>query len=355
MKKVLLSLCMCSLAVFGFAQEQVVINENFDALNLGNVGTDFTGTTAGQGGIYLYGGSAASYQIINIDVPHGKSLQLTSGNGAPPASGANTNERWAWKNISTTASATNDITVIQAQIFTGPATGAGTIKVILYGPIGASSSTIGGIKYNYATKTIQGEANVSVPSYPPSGTSGTLTLTLGTQVFPANTWVNVEYRYNKTTGAHKYIYSDGTNTYTYDYTGGNVTIGGTAYPAVVVPNLVAAECDIVSTTAAGNTVENIASVDNFIVKFSNSTLLSTSEVSNISKASFFIYPNPTVDIINIKTDKKIKSFSIIDFSGRVMDAKNVDNKIDVSHLQSGTYILSVETSDGIVSEKFIKK
>jgi hypothetical protein len=48
-------------------------------------------------------------------------------------------------------------------------------------------------------------------------------------------------------------------------------------------------------------------------------------------------------------------YTIYDFSGRVIDRCNVENGIiDVSALQTGLYLIVVETSSGMNSGKFIK-
>ncbi|MFC6267958.1 T9SS type A sorting domain-containing protein [Frigoriflavimonas asaccharolytica] len=100
-------------------------------------------------------------------------------------------------------------------------------------------------------------------------------------------------------------------------------------------------------TGATNTTALI--FDTFAI---NSTL-STNEVS--AEDLFSIYPNPTSDVLNIKTDGKIKSVTIFDMAGRKMDVKILDSKIDVKNLDAGGYLISVETTKGISTEKFIKK
>lgn len=84
-----------------------------------------------------------------------------------------------------------------------------------------------------------------------------------------------------------------------------------------------------------------------------SALLATQEnqINNV----FSIYPNPTSDVLNIKTSEKIKSASIFDMVGRNMDVKVIDNTLDVRNLETGSYIISIETAKGISTQKFIKK
>lgn len=96
-------------------------------------------------------------------------------------------------------------------------------------------------------------------------------------------------------------------------------------------------------------------VDNLIVK--NGTL-STSEIDK-QKNIIKIYPNPTSDFVNIKSEKKISEVSIFDLTGKIINQtkeENNDLKIPVHHLPSGTYILQIKNSEGILSsQKFIRK
>lgn len=40
---------------------QTIATDNFNSLTSGNLATDVTGATAGQGGYYIYGGAASDY------------------------------------------------------------------------------------------------------------------------------------------------------------------------------------------------------------------------------------------------------------------------------------------------------
>lgn len=81
------------------------------------------------------------------------------------------------------------------------------------------------------------------------------------------------------------------------------------------------------------------------------TTLATDEVS---KSKTNIFPNPTKGVVNIKTDKKIKSTSILDLSGKIISRGNSE-KVDLSSFTKGTYLLQVEFADGTTStEKIIK-
>jgi len=78
--------------------------------------------------------------------------------------------------------------------------------------------------------------------------------------------------------------------------------------------------------------------------------LGTSELKDLS-----IYPNPTSEYINILNVKhKIEKVVIFDLSGKKM-LSDTQQKINVSKLPSGVYMLSVKTEDGIKNFKFIKQ
>lgn len=83
--------------------------------------------------------------------------------------------------------------------------------------------------------------------------------------------------------------------------------------------------------------------------------LSTAETKN--KANFItsIYPNPTKGGITIKTDKKIKSTSVIDMSGKMLNTAETEN-VDISTLPKGIYMVKVDFADGTSkTEKVIKE
>lgn len=70
----------------------------------------------------------------------------------------------------------------------------------------------------------------------------------------------------------------------------------------------------------------------------------------------FIYPNPSTDYINIRNFKNISSYNILDLSGRIItNEKNFqDQRIDVSSLKKGNYVLQIIAKDKTYSFKFIK-
>ncbi|KXX70922.1 T9SS type A sorting domain-containing protein [Flammeovirga sp. SJP92] len=69
-----------------------------------------------------------------------------------------------------------------------------------------------------------------------------------------------------------------------------------------------------------------------------------------------IYPNPTSNLININSFSAITSCRILDLSGKeLIKIEQAVEHIDISSLQAGTYILEVQTSEGVSSKKLIKQ
>jgi len=76
------------------------------------------------------------------------------------------------------------------------------------------------------------------------------------------------------------------------------------------------------------------------------------ENNNLVNVNF--YPNPATDVLNIVSDHTIKNVRIINFTGQILFDQNFSNTnltIETSVLQSGLYIIRVETSGGVKTGK----
>ena len=78
---------------------------------------------------------------------------------------------------------------------------------------------------------------------------------------------------------------------------------------------------------------------------------STSINYEIENNNFSIYPNPTKDFIII--NENVDIVNIFDLTGRLVLISKED-KIDISYLPSGTYILQAKTDTNIKTTKFVK-
>lgn len=87
-------------------------------------------------------------------------------------------------------------------------------------------------------------------------------------------------------------------------------------------------------------------------------------VEKVELKDLKIYPNPTTNILNISfstTDIEKIKFDIFDLNGRLIQTVSQDNsnqinqQINVENLQTGTYILVINTGKYTSTHKFIKK
>ncbi|MDB4225727.1 T9SS type A sorting domain-containing protein [Algibacter sp.] len=119
----------------------------------------------------------------------------------------------------------------------------------------------------------------------------------------------------------------------------------------------------VSGVAEGDS--NILSINSNITDTFNARRFSISviEVNNTLSNNDFnqnnvsIYPNPVKDVLTIETNNTLKGVSVYNINGsRVFDIKNVSSKIiDLSTLNSGMYILKIETNETTEYKRLIKK
>ena len=72
------------------------------------------------------------------------------------------------------------------------------------------------------------------------------------------------------------------------------------------------------------------------------------------KKNFKIYPNPVSSILTIQSEKSIDTIEVFDTLGRLVLTKKSTNTLDVSSLQSGTYLMKIGSQNSIESIKFIK-
>ncbi|ATL75913.1 propanediol utilization protein [Chryseobacterium piperi] len=72
--------------------------------------------------------------------------------------------------------------------------------------------------------------------------------------------------------------------------------------------------------------------------------------------SIQIYPNPTSDVLNVTKVSSKALFTITNMAGQiVMNGQITDNKISVSRLNTGAYLISIEDKGKVFNSKFIKK
>jgi hypothetical protein len=342
MTKKLLYFCIV-LGTFNLVNGQVLLNDNYNTLTIGNVGTDVAGTAAGQGGYYTFatGGANTNFQIVADTPAQGNVVQLT---GSATATGS----KFMYKDISAawgTRTIGNNVINVEFDLFTGPATTSkNSARVYIYNDDG--STVLGGLSLNLETKALSG-----IAYYDNAGTINTYGFNLGTAgavvTLAANTWVRIGVSYNTTTNQ---VIWKGTGFYSGVTGAGSAT--GTNNPG---------EVDYLHGAGTSNTVSAISKYDNLVVRTSIvENLLGKSDFNMVNAQIANIYPNPVIDFASINLiDTQIIAITVIDINGRIVktgDTNELSNaKINLSDLTSGIYLLKIETERGITTEKIIKK
>ena len=118
-----------------------------------------------------------------------------------------------------------------------------------------------------------------------------------------------------------------------------------------------------STLVVGNSISNLANIYfdyNFPIVTNTATstfqVLATNEFD--SNNALTLYPIPVKDNLNFsfKNSEITSSISIYNLLGQLIQTiTNPSNSIDVSNLQSGSYLIKVTTDKGISSGKFVKE
>lgn len=107
--------------------------------------------------------------------------------------------------------------------------------------------------------------------------------------------------------------------------------------------------------ASGSTFRSSRST-NFCTTQSNNNYNYTSVDTDDTNSHLQVYPNPVKEILNISLNGfEAQTYQIVDLNGRIVMQGNYTEKLDVSHLQSGTYVLKLMIGEKSKTERFIKK
>lgn len=80
------------------------------------------------------------------------------------------------------------------------------------------------------------------------------------------------------------------------------------------------------------------------------------ETPTVSESSVNIYPNPVNNKLFVSTNSKIEAISIYTITGVMVYNENISNNvIDVTNLNSGIYFVKINTKEGEIIERFVKK
>jgi hypothetical protein len=82
----------------------------------------------------------------------------------------------------------------------------------------------------------------------------------------------------------------------------------------------------------------------------------SSSIENIKTSKINVFPNPTQNKLNIKSDVKIKEVITINSMGQMSEFDIINNSIDISTLPIGIYTIQIKDENGnLFTNKFIKE
>lgn len=334
---------------------QVLYSENFDNLTLGNVGTDFTGATPGQGGWYTLSNTATANQSNNyfkvVSEPNkGKVLELSAIPNSATYGGNFLQKKdlhLLWNNRSNG----NDICKLEFDFYTeNPVTSNGITHFWLMANNDNSISNtkkyiVGFIRYfGTASDGLFFKYNLG---------NDVIDNTTPKVVIPANSWVKI------------IIYLD--------------YINNTSYINIPSLNLWKVKSNFLINSTAVNPMDDFTptaiimqterqnqNISPYKIKYDNFILEALKTMPSASKddylnTKFNLYPNPAKNVVNITNTENIavEKITVYDVNGKLIDTKIFGKEsnvtLDVSNYAAGTYLLHIETTEGTAVKKVVKK
>lgn len=330
-----------------FVSAQVLLEENFNSLTVGDVSTEIAGTTPGQGDFLFFASNgtapttstnalASNAQIVDSG-NESLGLQIEGPNG-------NKGSRYMWKDgfadLWSGRTVDNEIIELELDINPGDGTTASRNTFGAYIFNAAGDRILAGFHVRAATRELFLVAYSTPTGNPVGNYNYSLAAAPGIQI-PESTFSRIGVSYNKTTG-EVIIKGPGI-----DPAGLSLTSSSPATDP--------AEIDFVSfsgnTTAIPNTLEATMVMDNLVVRASaTDTLLGVSEITNVS---FGVSPNPAKDVVTITSEEVVNSVELFDINGRTVLSIEGSNQINVSDLSSGIYMMKIVSDKGTATKKLV--
>ena len=330
------------------ATSQVLLADDFNSLNLGAVSTDLTGGTVGQGdwSVIANNGtdptttsntSETNFEIISEGNNGTQGLKMETANG-------DKGQRFMFNGVDwENRTEGNDIIKMEFDFYTGDqSTSTAPINIDILGLEGPTLRTLSGLFFIPNTRRLTGVAYLNN-----NGTFGTFVVNLGQGnaeiILDSNTWYRLGVSYNTTNG--------------------EISWSGPGFDGVGIASQFLAgpfapvSVQFASFTSDTNTSSTTINFDNLTVEASNTDELLSSD-DNFTATDFSIYPNPASDIININLGNlQIKQVQITDINGRVVKTFETEitseAQINIQNLNSGLYMMSIFTNEGVRTSKFI--
>lgn len=114
---------------------------------------------------------------------------------------------------------------------------------------------------------------------------------------------------------------------------------------------------LVTALSAGETTITVTTEDGGKTATCNVTVEEATDINEVKRVDIQLYPNPVADVLYIQTEETITNLRLLTISGVLMIEENeVFDKIDISNLPQGVYILTLRSAEGnLWQERIIKK
>jgi len=336
------------------ATSQVIFADDFNSLELGALSSDITGGTISQNGWFVFANNGEeptttdNTAVTNFEIVEGGNND-TQGLKMETMNGDKGNRVAAFAFDYNTIIAGNDFIEMEFDFYTGEeTTSTAPVLILLNGGDLELGIILGGFYYVPNTRQLLGLAYLNY-----NGVLNNYAINLVNEdnvsiVLDSNTWYSYSVSYNTSNGAVAFsgpgIDGDNSNDNLTEYLAGPFTPKYIRIAAVPSPD---------------NTSSSTFIFDNFTVEASvPDEVLSLDD--NFTATKFSIYPNPASDIINISLGNlQIKQVQITDINGRVVKTFETEitseAQINIQNLNSGLYMMSIFTNEGVRTSKFIKK
>ena len=78
-------------------------------------------------------------------------------------------------------------------------------------------------------------------------------------------------------------------------------------------------------------------------------------INEISSVQVTVFPNPTSDLVYIHSENEITSIQLVDLSGQLLIDNQHNTVLKLSDLPIGIYLLTVNTDQGTITKRVVKK
>src|SRR5690554_3173722 len=327
MKKNILLAITC-LLVSSLGSAQVLFEEDFNSYPAGHLNTDYTGTTAGQGGWLMirYANSSATAMVVP-EIGKGNVLTMTSNSTFSIEDIAIQQDDGIIDALWNNRTAGNNVLKLEYELY-----GSGTFYAV------------GGIA-NRIKIAFTADALHYIRAYYSQPQNHTFTLKqYDATTFPYNMWIKAELFIDYNT-QKAYFYIPTLNLFK--------AVDLTVFH--IPDNIMFQSYGLRSTS---------------VVKFDNIKLTALQSVPAYIDAlsaaewvssAFNLYPNPAANEVHITNSEnmQVQQVAVYDVTGKQLTTQTFNNQteiqLNVENLASGVYMLHIETNKGTAVKKLVKK